>query len=140
MDTSSLIRHRLDVKIPRGNFVEISSILKSESTWKLWHQFDVKISTWVRLSKSMKYRWGLHVDFSMSFRRRIDVTSVLTVSILLFPTFLLWEPILSYSGIVMSRCNFNVTIVIGTTGTISYGNFATTQINRNKDNFLYTSK
>ena len=35
MDTSSSIRHRLDVEISRGKFVEITSILKGESTWKL---------------------------------------------------------------------------------------------------------
>ena len=35
MDTSSSIRHRFDVEIPRGKFVEITSILKGESTWKL---------------------------------------------------------------------------------------------------------
>ena len=81
MDSSSSIRHRFDVEIPRGKFVEITSILKGESTWKLWHRFDVDISTWIRLSKSTKYRWVLHVDFSMSFRRQIDVTSVLAVSI-----------------------------------------------------------
>ena len=51
---------------------------------------------------------------------------------------MLWEPILSQSGEVMSRCNFNdidVITDIGTIGTISFGNFATTQINMNKDNF-----
>ena len=32
MDTSSPIRHRFDVEIPRGNVVEIISILKGEST------------------------------------------------------------------------------------------------------------
>ena len=35
MDTSSSIRHRFDVEIPRGKFVEITSILKGESMWKL---------------------------------------------------------------------------------------------------------
>ena len=35
MDTSSSIRHRFNVEIPRGNFVEVSSILKGESMWKL---------------------------------------------------------------------------------------------------------
>ena len=38
----------------------------------------------------------------------------------------------------MSRCNFNdidVITNIGTTGTISFRNFATTQIIMNKDNF-----
>ena len=84
MDTSSSIRYRFDVEISRGTFVEITSILKGESTWKLWHRFDVDISMWIRLSKSTKYRWVLHVDFSMSFRRPIDVTSVLAVSILSF--------------------------------------------------------
>ena len=82
--TSSSIRHRFDVEIPRGKFMEITSILKGESTCKLWHRFDVDISTWIRLSKSTKYRWVLHVDFSMSFLRQIDVTSVLAVSILSF--------------------------------------------------------
>ena len=52
MDTSSSIRHRLDVEIPPGKFVEITLI--GESTWKLWHQ------------------WVLHVDFSMSFRHQTD--------------------------------------------------------------------
>ena len=85
MDTSSSIRHGLNVEIPREKFVEISSVLKGKSTWKLWHWFTVEISTWIRLSKSTKYRWVLHVDCSMSLRRRIDVTSVLAVSILSFP-------------------------------------------------------
>ena len=35
MDISSSIRHRFDVEIPRGKFVEITWILKDESTWKL---------------------------------------------------------------------------------------------------------
>ena len=35
MDTSSSIRHRFDFEIPRRKFVEITSILKGESTWKL---------------------------------------------------------------------------------------------------------
>ena len=56
MDTSSLIRHRFSVEIPRGKFVEISSILKGKSTWKLWYRFDVEISTWIQLSKLTKYR------------------------------------------------------------------------------------
>ena len=76
MGTSSSIRHRFDVEIPRGKFAEI--------TWKLWNRFDVDISTWNRLSKSIKYRWALHVEYSMSLRRQIDVTSVLVVSILSF--------------------------------------------------------
>ena len=84
MDTSSLIRHQFDVEIPRGQFVEITSILKGETTWKLWHQFDEDISTWIWLWKSSKYQWILHVDFSMSFRLQIEVTYVLAFSILSF--------------------------------------------------------
>ena len=138
MDTTSLIHHWFDVEIPRGKFVEVSLILKEEFTWKWLHRFDVEISTWIRLSKSTKYRWILHVDFSMSFWHRIDVTSVLAVSILSFPNiFLLWEPILSYSVIVLSQCNFNGINVITAIGTIFFGNFATRQIKRNKDNFIF---
>ena len=85
MGTSSSIRHRFDVEIPHGKFVGITSILKDESTWKLWHRFDVEISTLIPLSNSTKYRWVLHVDFYMSFRYRIDVISVLAVSIVSFP-------------------------------------------------------
>ena len=48
MDTSSSIRHRFDVEIPRGKFVEITSILKlnprgnydTDSTWILRRRFD----------------------------------------------------------------------------------------------------
>ena len=84
MDTSSSIRHRFEVEIPRGKFVEITSFLKDESTRKLWHRFDVDISKWIRLSKSTKYGWLLHVDFSMLFQRQINATSVLAISILSF--------------------------------------------------------
>ena len=84
MDTSSSIRHRFDIEILRGKFVKITSILKGESTCKLWHRFDVEVSTWIPLSKSMKYHWVFLMDFSMSFRRRIEVTSLLVDSILSF--------------------------------------------------------
>ena len=87
MDTSSSIRHRFDVETSREKFVEISSILKGESTWKSLHPFDVEISTWIRLSKSKKYRWVFHVDLSMLFRCRIDVTALLVVSNLSFSNF-----------------------------------------------------
>ena len=45
---------------------------------------------------------------------------------------------LNYSGIMLSRCNFNVIDVItdfGTIGNISFGNIETMQINRNNDKF-----
>ena len=88
MDTSSSIRHRFEVEIPRGKFIEITSILKGESTWKLWHRLDVEISTWIRLSKSTKYQWVFHVDFSTLFQHGIDITFVMAVSIVLFPNIL----------------------------------------------------
>ena len=76
----------------------------------------------------------------MLLRLQIDGTSVLDVSILSFSNFLLWEPILNYSGIMLSRCDFNDIDVItefGTIGTISFGNIATIQINRNNDKFYF---
>ena len=85
MDTSSSICYQFEVKIPRGKFVEVTSILKGESTWKLWYRFDLEISTWIWLSKSTKYWWFLHVDFLTLFGRRIDVTSGLAVSTVSFP-------------------------------------------------------
>ena len=82
MDTSSSIRHRFNAETPRGKLVEVSSILKGESMWKLWHRFEVEISTWIWFSKPTKYRWVFHVNFSMLFRSRIDVTTLLAVSFL----------------------------------------------------------
>ena len=114
MDTSSSICHRFDVDIPRG---KLHRFLKGESTWKLWHRFDVEISAWIRLSRSAKCRWVLHLGFSMAF--------------------LVWEPILNCSGIVLSRCNFSDIDVITDFGTISSGNFAVMQINRNNDKFYF---
>ena len=74
----------------------------------------------------------------MSFRRQIDIISALAISI--FKHFLLGEPILNYSGLMLSRCNFNDIDVITdfeTIGTISFGNIATMQINRNKYEFYF---
>ena len=64
----------------------VGSSSKLHRFWKANPRGNYDIdSTWIRLSKSTKYRWVLHVDFSTLFRRRIDVTSVLAVSIVLFP-------------------------------------------------------
>ena len=87
MDALLSILRWFYVEVPSGKFVEISLSLKGESTWNLLYRFDRKISTWIRHSKLTKYWWVLHVDFSMSFQRRIDVTAVLAVSILSFSTF-----------------------------------------------------
>ena len=62
----------------------------------------------------------------MSFRRQVDVTSVVAVSILPFSN-------IFCSGIMLSCCNFNDIDVItdfGNIGTISFGNIATMQVNR----------
>ena len=60
----------------------------------------------------------------------------------LFPFyhFLTFSTIFSYSDIMLSQCNFNYIDVINdieTIRTISFGKFATTQINRNNDNFFF---
>ena len=64
--------HRFDIettqKNPRGELIDVSSILKFESTSKLLRRHCVIISTWIRLSKSMKSRRTFYVKF----RRPID--------------------------------------------------------------------
>ena len=134
MDTSSSIHHRFDVEIPRGKFFKISSILKGEFTWKLRPRFYMDISTRIQLSKLAKYRWVLHVDCSRSWRQ-IDVYSLFP-----FYHFLTFSALGTYSKLSWyraARFNFNdidVITDIGTIGTVSFGNFATTQIIMNKDN------
>ena len=49
--------------------------------------------------------------------------------------FLIFSVLGTYSGIVLSRCNFNDIDVITGIGTITLKDFATTQINKNEDNF-----
>ena len=63
---------RFDLETKKKNqhrgLIDISSILKVESSSKFLRRIDVIISTWIRLSKSMKSRRTFHVEF----RRRID--------------------------------------------------------------------
>ena len=103
MDTSSLIRHQFDVETPRGNLVEITSTLKgnprrnydNDSRWIFRRGFDFQnrrnideFSTWIFLCPfNVKSTWLLYSLFP-------------------FYHFLLWEPILNYSGIILSRSNF----------------------------------
>ena len=73
METASIEKLcRFDVeatlKNPCGKLIDISSIVKVESTSKFARRIDVIISTWIRLSKPMKPRRTFHVEF----RRRID--------------------------------------------------------------------
>ena len=49
-------------KNPRGELIDISSILKVESTSKYPRRIDVITSTWIRLSKLMKSRRTFHVE------------------------------------------------------------------------------
>ena len=71
MDISSSIRHQFNVKIPGGKFVEITFILKGESTWKLWHQ-----STWIFRRRFDFQNWRNIDDFSTRiFLCRFDVKS-----------------------------------------------------------------
>ena len=63
MDTSSSIHYRLDIKIRSWNFVNITSIMRCEFTWKEWNRFVVDNATSIPLSKFMKYRWILRGFF-----------------------------------------------------------------------------
>ena len=104
---------------------------------KLVVKVIVDCRTTYPMDTSLLIRHRFHVE--MSFRRQIDLIFVLAISII-FKHFLLWEPILSYCGIMLSCCNFNNIDVItdfGTIGTISFGNIATMQINRNNDKFYF---
>ena len=135
MDTYSSIRHRFDVEIPLGKLVEITSILKGESTWKLWHRFDVDLTFKID-EISMSSLHGFF--FVISTLNRCNFRTRCFHSII-SKHFLLRESILSYSGIVLSWCNFNNIDVITDTGairTIFFGKFATTQIKK-KDNFYF---
>ena len=63
---------RFDLETKKKNqhrgLIDISSILKVESSSKFLRQIDVIISMWIRLSKSMKSQRTFHVEF----RRRVD--------------------------------------------------------------------
>ena len=85
MDTSLLIRHWFDAEILRGNFVDISSILKGESTWKLWHRFEAEnfnVDSTFKIDEiSMIFPRGFFFVVSTSNRHN----TAYVVSILLFP-------------------------------------------------------
>ena len=75
MDTSSSIRHRFDVEIPRGKFVEMTDFER---------RIHVEIMTSIRRGNfDMDSTFKLD-EISMSSPRRIDVTSVIAESIVLF--------------------------------------------------------
>ena len=76
METASIEKLcRFDVettlKNPCGKLIDISSIVKVESTSKFARRIDVIISTWIRLSKPMKPT-NFPRGISTSNRWRID--------------------------------------------------------------------
>ena len=133
---------------PNGHiFIDSPSIRRRNSTWKVRGNYiDFERRIHVEIMTSIR-RGNFDVDstfkidkISMGFPRGFFYV-VSTLNRCNFFTrcfhyiiplyhciivhFLLWEPILSYSGIVLSPCNFNnidVITDIGTIGTISCGN------------------
>ena len=139
--------------MPNGHiFVDSPSIRRGNSTWKVCGNYidferrmHMEMMTSIRCGYfdvdstfkideiSMSSPRGFFYVASMSNRRNFCTRCFHSI---IFKRFLLWEPILNYSGIMLSRCNFNDIDVItdfGTIGIISFGNIATMQINRNND-------
>ena len=120
----------------------------SNSTWKVCGNYiaferriHVEIITSIRRGFDFQDRRNIDEFSTWIFQCRFEVKSTWLLY-LLFPfyhflTFLLWEPILNYSGITLSLCNFNDIDVITDFGTLSFGNIATMKINRNNDEFYF---
>ena len=145
---------------PNGHiFVDSPSIRRRNSTWKV-HGNYINFEGWIHVEIMTSIRRG-YFDVDSTFKiDKISMSSLggffFVVSTLnrrnvctrcfhsiIFYHFLLWEPILNYSGIMLSRCNFNdidVIIDFGTIGTISFGNIATMQINRNNNKYYFLQK
>ena len=141
-----LSQHEKSIKLncfPNGHIlVDLPSIRRRNSTWKVCRNYiDLERRIHVEIMTSIR-RGNFDVDsafkideISMSSPRGFfDVASTSNrcnfctgcFHCIISSHFLLWEPILSYSGIVLSRCDFNnidVIADIGTTGTVSFGNF-----------------
>ena len=84
----------------------------------------------------MSFPRGFFYAVSMSNRGNCSTHCFLSI---VFEHFLLWQPILSLSGIVLGQCNFkdiDAITDIGTIRTISFGNFAIMQIIMNKSVFF----
>ena len=99
--------------------------------------FDVD-STFKIDEISMSSPRGFFYVVSTSNRRNFCTRCFYSIISLTFSAPVTYSKLFWYR--VLSQCNFNnidVITDIGTIGTISFGNFATTQINRNKDNFYF---
>ena len=134
---SSSIRCRNSTWKVRGNYIDFERRIHVEVMKSIRRgYFDVD-STFKIDEISMSSTHGFSYVVSSSNRRNFHTRCFHSI---IFLHFLLWEPILSYSGIMLSRCNFNDIDVItdfGTIGTISFGNIATMQINSNYDKFFF---
>ena len=135
IDTSSSIRRRNSTWKVRRNYIDFERRIHVEIMPSIRRgNFDVD-STFKIDEMSMSSPSRFFYVISTSNRRNFCTHCFHCIISL---HILLWEPILSYSGIVLSRCDFNnidVITDIGTIGTNSLGIFATTQLNRSKDNF-----
>ena len=82
-----------------------------------FHRIEFDVDSTFKIDEiSMSYRRGFFDVVSMLNRRNFCIRC---------QHFLLWEPILSYPGVVLSQFDFNNIDFtdIGTIGTISFGNF-----------------
>ena len=135
MDTS--IRRRNSMWKVRGNYINFERQIHVEIMTSIRRgYFDVD-STFKIDEISMSFPRGFFYVVSTSNRRNFCTRCFHSI---IFYHFLLWEPILNYSGIMLSRCNFNDIDVItdfGTIRTISFGNIATMQINRITINIIF---
>ena len=92
MDTSLSIRHHFNVEIPRGKFVEISSILKGVIMTSI-QPGDFNVDSTFKIDEiSMSFPRGFFYVVSMSNRRNCFTTCFLSI---IFENFLLWVTILS---------------------------------------------
>ena len=128
--------------------IDSTSKFHVKSSWKLHRFLNANRRGNYDIDSTRKFRRGFHFQnwrninkFSKwIFLCRFNVQSTLFLYTLFplyhFLQFLLWELMLSYSGIVQSRCSFNNIDVITdiepieTIGNISFGNFCN---NTNKE-------
>ena len=114
-----LSQHEKSIKLNCFPNRHILVIRRRNSTWKVRRNY-------------IDFKRQIHVEIMTSIRRgNFDVDSTFKLSkismrVLHVDFSRLFQPVLSYSGIVLSRCDFNnidVITDIGTIGTISFGNF-----------------
>ena len=121
----------------RGNYIDCEWRIHVEIMTSIRRGYFNVDSTFKIDEISISSPRGIFYVISMSNRRNF---CTLYFHFIIFSHFLLWEPILNYSGIMLSCCNFNNIDVItdfGTIGTIFFGNITTMQINRNNGKFYF---